>query len=511
MTGNDCSGKIVPGVPLPDLSEEPIRVIASFFCKTAIYVAACALAIVAALAPSAGQSTEPARSVAVPGTVQGQVRDSSGRPVANAVVFLETATGPHADASIFTHTDSEGKYSFALTREGTFTVRAEMNGFGQAIFGPVVLARNETKTIDLALGSPALGSPKISEKIAEKPGAPAPEFYDEPQFTVAGVTQASNFGGHGSDTVLRTTEALAKATVSLSKESEHAPAATENSLRDAVARNPSDAALHHQLGEFEEKLGHPLEAVREYQRAAELDPSEPYLFDWGTELLTHRALQPSAEVFTKGSRLFPKSVRILIALGVAEYACGSYDRAAQYLGSASDLDPGNETPYLFMGKMQSAETAPSQKTLEQLARFQHLKPGNALANYYYAVSLAKHEQSAGALDDATSAQVEALLQKAIQIDPKLGAAHLQLGIFYAQRGDYAHAILAYRKAIDASPELEEPHYRLAQAYRRTGNEADAQRELQLHEQLSKEAKEAAQRKRNEIQQFVISLRGDRAP
>jgi len=54
---------------------------------------------------------------------------------------------------------------------------------------------------------------------ARKPEAPAPEFFDEPQFTVAGVTQATNSGGHGSDTVLRTTEALAKATVSLSKES----------------------------------------------------------------------------------------------------------------------------------------------------------------------------------------------------------------------------------------------------------------------------------------------------
>jgi hypothetical protein len=53
------------------------------------------------------------------------------------------------------------------------------------------------------------------------------------------------------------------------------------------------------------KLGNPLEAVREYQRAAELDASEQYLFDWGTELLTHRALEPAAEVFTKGNRLFP--------------------------------------------------------------------------------------------------------------------------------------------------------------------------------------------------------------
>ncbi len=519
------------------------------FRKTGIYVAACILTLtsMAALAPPQTRSTEPTSRVVAQGTIQGHVHDSNGQAVANAIVYLRPATGPQAHAAVFTHTDSEGHYSFSPLGESAYILRAEMNGYSQAIFGPVVLAKNETKTIDLEL------APQTSEKTSTQ----APEFFDEPQFTVAGVAQATNSGGHGSDAVVRTAEALAKATVSLSKEpkatSTARSAATESSLRDAVARDPEnfeanrqlgkllaesgeakealpylekasllrpqDAELHHLRGYVEEKLGNPLQAVREYQRAAELDPSEPNLFDWGTELLTHRALEPASEVFTKGNRMFPKSVRMLVALGVAEYARGSYERAAESLGSASDLDPGNETPYLFMGKMQSEETAPSQETLARLARFQHLEPGNALANYYYAVSLWKVKRSLGALDDATSSQIETLLQKAIQIDPRLGAAHLQLGILYAERGDYAHAILAYRKAIEVSPidvsrigvspELEEAHYRLAQAYRRTGNEADAEKELQIHQQLSKEAKEEAQRERNEIQQFVISLRDEK--
>ncbi len=326
----------------------------------------------AALAPPQTRSTEPASRGVAQGTIQGHVHDSNGRAVANAILYLRPATGPQADAAVFTHTDSEGKYSFSPLGEGTYILRAEMNGYGQAIFGPVVLAKNETKTIDLGL------APQTSEKTSTQ----APEFFDEPQFTVAGVTQATNSGGHGSDSVVRTAEALAKATVSLSKEPEATStaagsAATESSLRDAVARDPEnfeanrqlgrlladrgeakealpclekasllrpqDAELHHLRGYVQEKLGNPLEAVREYQRAAELDPSEPNLFDWGTELLTHRALEPASEVFTKGNRMFPKSVRMLVALGVAEYARGSYERAAESLGSASDLDPGNET------------------------------------------------------------------------------------------------------------------------------------------------------------------------
>jgi tetratricopeptide (TPR) repeat protein len=293
-------------------------------------------------------------------------------------------------------------------------------------------------------------------------------------------------------------------------------------LRDAVARNPKDPALHHRLGEVEEKLNNPLEAVREYQRAAELDPSEPNLFDWGTELLTHRALEPASEVFTKGNRLFPKSARMLIALGVSSYARGSYDEATRSLVAASDLAPGNPTPYLFLGRMQSVQTTTSKDSVERLRRFAHLQPDNALANYYYAVSLWKESVSAADSEHDTERLklVESLLQKAVHLDPKLAAAYLQLGILYSQRADFSRAISAYRKAIEVSPEevkpqfgnpqlderLDEAHYRLAQAYLRTGDKTRAQEELQVHAEMSKKIKEDTARERSEIQEFVISLR-----
>jgi hypothetical protein len=68
-----------------------------------------------------------------------------------------------------------------------------------------------------------------------------------------------------------------------------------------------------------------LEAVREYQRAAELDATEPNLFNWGAELLMHRAAEPATEVFAKGHRLFPRSTRMLLGLAAAWYARGDYE------------------------------------------------------------------------------------------------------------------------------------------------------------------------------------------
>ncbi len=320
--------------------------------------------------------------------------------------------------------------------------------------------------------------------------AAQPEFFDEPQFTVAGVTDTTNLGGHGSNTVVRTKEALAKDVVSLS-------AAPVNKQSVTKESPPSPA-------QREEKQGNPLQAVHEYQRAAEMNPSESNFFDWGAELLVHHAVEPAIEVFTKGHRLFPDSARMLVGLGVAWYARGSYEQAALRLCEASDLNPGDPNPYLFLGKIQSVETTQSEGLVERLQRFARLQPENALANYYYALSLWKQRKN---LDDAqTVVQVESLLQKSVRLDPKLGPAYLQLGILSSDRKDFSQAISDYQKAIAANPRLEEAHYRLAQAYRRIGEQLKAQQELQLYNQLSKQTAEEVERERHEVQQFVYTLR-----
>jgi tetratricopeptide (TPR) repeat protein len=106
----------------------------------------------------------------------------------------------------------------------------------------------------------------------------------------------------------------------------------------------------------------------------------------------------------------------------------------------------------------------------------------------------------------TAAQIESLLNKAVRLDPKLGAAYLQLGILYAAKRDFPKAIADYQKASDVSPELEEAHYRLADAYRRIGQKTKAEHELQLYKELTKKKSEEAERERHEIQQFVFALR-----
>lgn len=389
-------------------------------------------------------------------SLQGFVRDSQGKPVAAATVQLKTG------GQTFTAlTDSQGTYLFRELRAGTYTLQASESRFGEADFGPFPLEQKETKKVDLVLESPA-----------------KPQFFDEPTFIVAGVTDPSLRGGHGSDPVLRSAEALAKSTASLR---------TGSSVADAP-----------------EKQGKALEAAREYQRIAELEPTEAHLFDWGTELLIHRAADQAVEVFTSGNRLFSHSTRMLLGLAAALYSRGSYDDAVRRFFEAADLNPSDPAPYLFLGKVSSGAVTESPGYAERLRRFVTLQPENAWANYYYAASLWR--QWKGRDDTVTPAKVRSLLEEAVRLDPHLGAAYLQLGIVFAEQGNLPRAIMAYQSAINASPPMEEAHYRLAQAYRKTGEPAKAQKEIELYQQLSKQSAQQLERERAEIQQFVFELR-----
>jgi len=462
----------------------------------------------------------------------GAIRDSQNHPAVDAIVFLQpTAGGPNLVA----HTDSNGSYRFSALREGTYSIRAEKSGLGDAKLGPIVIESKEAKHVDLTLTPQKAAGPERS--------ATEPAFFDEPNFTVAGVTDSTYLGGHGSGGTLRSTETLTKATAKLG----NAPAGNslpassapvlEKPLRDAVIREPGNfeanyllgkflvadrrpreglpflhralelnshkAEVHQLLGDADEQLGNPLGAVREYQRAVELDPNESNLFDWGAELLVHRAVEPAIEVFTKGNRLFPQSNRMLLGLGAALYAHGDFNQAARRFFEACDVNPADAAPYLFMAQVQSAEITHQDGFTQRLERFSRLQPDSALAKYYFAANLWTLQTEPSVAD---AAKVSALLVEALRLNPNLGVAYLQLGILYSDRKDYTKAIEAYRKAVEVSPGLEQAHYRLARVYARMGNEPEAQKEMAIFELLSKKSEAAITRERSELQQFVVELR-----
>ncbi len=500
-------------------------------------------------------------------TIKGTVLDSAGKPVSDASVKLERKDMPGA---VEARTSAVGGYEFPALPGESYTLSAEKSGLHARSTTVVASADGKLKPVDLVLNANA---------------APAMEFADKPNFTVAGVTDWTAVGGHGSDATLRTSEALARETLALKPQASGpgvpgSPAAatanqSESSLRAALAGAPGSFAANQQLGEFylragnyrqavpllqaayridptnraneynlalayeatgdisqsrdhvekllahhdnpglhrllgelDEKAGDPLAAVHEEEQAVRLDPSEQNYFAWGSELLLHRAVWQAAEIFKNGTKAYPKSARMLTALGTALFAGALYDQAADSLCQASDLNPADTEPYLFMGRVEMAAPKPLSCIEPRLARFVQQQPGNALANYYYAMALSRRLQQP--MDPQALQQVETLLTKAVVIDPKCGDAYLQLGILSASQHDLEKAIRFYHKAIEVDPQLGEAHYRLGVAYDRIGSPEKAKQEFQLHDEIEKLQAAAVERQRREVKQFLVVLQGQPA-
>ncbi len=272
----------------------------------------------------------------------------------------------------------------------------------------------------------------------------------------------------------------------------------------ALIQQQDTAELHNLLGEVEEKAGEFVAAASEYERAAHIEPSEKNIFDWGSELLLHQTIEPATEVFKRGVERYPRSAKLNVGLGIAFYARGQYDDAVKALSLATDLAPTDARPYLFLAKAYNVSNTQVSEVISRLRRFVELEPHDARARYYYALALWKGHRSRDV--PVNLDEIESLLKSAMALDPGFADAHLQLGILYADKRKYPDAIEEYRQAIKLWPDLAEAHYRLGQVLVRVGEKARAQEALEVYSLLHQQQVAETEKQRQEIQQFIYTMK-----
>jgi tetratricopeptide (TPR) repeat protein len=272
----------------------------------------------------------------------------------------------------------------------------------------------------------------------------------------------------------------------------------------SLLQQKNTAELHNLLGQIEEKNGEFVAAANEYETAAHMDPSEQNLFDWGSEFLLHRTYEPAIDVFQQATLRYPNSPRLFTGLGMALYSRGKYDEAVKALLTAADLNPADPRPYLFLSKAYESSPNQADDVIQRFRRFAELQPRNALAIYYYAMSLWKGKRAEDPGFDL--GQIESLLQKVVTLDPAMPEAHVQLGNLYADQHQYAKSIPEYQRALELNANLPDAHYRLGQDYVHTGQKERAQEEFAVYQRLRAQHMADLDKERAEVKQFVYSAK-----
>ncbi len=210
-------------------------------------------------------------------TLIGVVRDPAGRAVADAQVVLREEGLP---ASRETATDAAGRFTFNEVATGTFTLTVSSRTLRSAPVAVTVSTPGEQPLINLVLG----GAGATQSASAPQDASQEMQFADNPDFAIAAVTDWTAAGGHGSDSSLRTSEALTRDAVNLKSSNTESAAAglhggaaelegSESELRSAVAKDPKGFEANSKLGRFYVQAGRYKDAIPPLQAAYQAEPS----------------------------------------------------------------------------------------------------------------------------------------------------------------------------------------------------------------------------------------------
>jgi tetratricopeptide (TPR) repeat protein len=254
------------------------------------------------------------------------------------------------------------------------------------------------------------------------------------------------------------------------------PEAAIELARKALAQEDR-ADLHQLMGEAYELDQHPENAVREMQRAIQLNPyEESFYFGLGRLYLRHNNPAAAIQVFEDGGKVFAKSAQLELALGVAYYGLRRFEDAADCFLRTIQMAPQVEQPYVFLGRMLEQVEDKLPQVTEAYAALMKAHPESYVAPFLYAKAIsARGGEPLGA---------ETLLRKSITLNGKFWESHYELGLLLERRRDFEGAADEYRRGIELNGDNPTPHYHLARVYDRLGKTAEAVAEHTEHERLS---------------------------
>ena len=233
----------------------------------------------------------------------------------------------------------------------------------------------------------------------------------------------------------------------------------ENALRECVETKPEDGLSHHLFGVLLLIRGERVKAIRNFERAARLDPSYRLEYEELGAFRNGRLnLDGSTEKKLKESGERLRQVNLHHFVGRCYMDMGETGKALREFRKASQIDPRDYRCHLNMGKVYDLE-GKYKKAIEELQRAIDIYPdcGMAYAHMSYAYA------GIGDLRKALTA-----LERAVEIQPNYADLRYQLGLLYEDLEMYPEAIAELAKALQINPRYLFARINLGVLYEKTG-------------------------------------------
>lgn len=183
------------------------------------------------------------------------------------------------------------------------------------------------------------------------------------------------------------------------------------------------------------------EAVKEFQKAIELDPNSAHAYDnLATVLSEKKEFVKALEAHLTSIRLEPESatahynLACFLSAHASDFAVAEYKEAIQ-------LDPSYPDAHLNLG-LTYADSGEFEEATRELETAIELDPKDPFP---------RHELSSILMDQGDYRNAIVQLKEVTHLDEKNFDAWLDLGICYAQKGFYAEAERAYETARALNP------------------------------------------------------------
>jgi Tfp pilus assembly protein PilF len=275
--------------------------------------------------------------------------------------------------------------------------------------------------------------------------------------------------------------------------------AAGRTLETAVARGLQSGKIYAALADVYEQSGHVENAIPAMRLAIESDPqNEFYRFRYGMLLTDTKAPGAAVIRLQEALQTFPRSPRLMFALGIAHFANRNSNEAAGAFEQALKIDPNFAPALAYLGLMQ-IEQGQYQSAAGFFERALKIDGQLTIVHYLLADALVKDNAA-----DLTAAEKH--LKIAIALDKSFAPAQLALGKLYQRLNRPEEAAKQFEYVVKLEPNLAEAHYQLGRTYTRLKRTSEAQLELETFKRLSEGQKEKSQSELQEIVRRLANVR-----